>query len=105
MKFKSIFFIILLVTITYSGCISLNKSEFDHYINEAQWIRDGEPIIFEGENWYPIDIIENLLDEEVVIIETYRDEKVYIEKKEVRPYNRLYTKFGKRKYRLFEKND
>jgi len=32
---------------------------------EAKWIRDGEPIEFEGESWFPMDSVENFLDSEV----------------------------------------
>jgi hypothetical protein len=85
--------------------VALEKNESEYSIIEAQWIREGQPIIFEGKKWYPQDIIENLLDDEMLKIYTYKKEPVYIEKKEVRPYDRLYTKFGKNKYRLFEKND
>lgn len=95
---------IFLSLFNYS-CVSLNTRSAEHSITEAQWIKEGEPIIFEEENWYPKDIIEVLLDEEMLQIYTYRDEQVYIEKIEVRPYNRLYTKFEENKYRLFEKND
>ncbi|MFZ5800873.1 MAG: hypothetical protein ACOY3D_05825 [Candidatus Omnitrophota bacterium] len=71
---------------------------------EAQWIRDGQPLEFEGEKWFPADVVENLLDEEVAPVGNYQGVEIFIEKSDVRPYSRLYTKFGKHKYRLFEKN-
>ena len=71
---------------------------------EADWIRNGEPVEFEKESWYPVDGIENLLDSEVVLIDEYRGVQVFVEKLDVRPYERLYTKFGLNRFRYFEKN-
>jgi len=98
-------YLILALSIIGSSCVSLNKKMVEHSFSEAQWIRNGEPIVFEGEKWFPRDVIENLHDDEMLNIFIYNEENVYIEKREVRPYNRLYTKFGKYQYRLFEKND
>ena len=70
---------------------------------EAQWIRDGEPIEFEGELWYPMDMVDILLDSEVVPVADYRQVQVFIERIDVRPYHRLYTKFGRNKFRIFTK--
>ena len=65
MKIKSLIVLILL-SLTYYGCVALNKETTASSIQEAQWIRNGESIIFEGEEWRPKDIIENLLDDEVL---------------------------------------
>ncbi len=70
---------------------------------EAEWIRNGQPIQFEGELWFPADGIENLLDSEMDLVDAYNDVEVFVEKKDVRPYSRLYTKFAKNKFRFFEK--
>ncbi len=70
---------------------------------EAKWIRDGEPIEFEGELWYPADGIESLLDSEVYHIGEYKDVQIFIDKLDVRPYERLYTKYGKNQFRYFAK--
>ena len=70
---------------------------------EAEWIRNGEPIAFEGEMWYPQDGIESLTDSEVLQVGEYRELKVFVDKIDVRPFERLYTKFGVNKYRYFEK--
>ncbi len=102
---KNLVFILLILATLYPGCANLERNNPDDSIMESQWIRNGEPIIFEDEAWYPKDVIENLKDEEMLLIFTYNGEKVYIEKREVRPYNRLYTKFGKYQFRLFERND
>jgi len=73
----------------------------DYPSREADWIRNGEPIMFEDEAWYPTDDIENLLDREVILMGHYRDIPFYIEKRDVRPMNRIYTKFDYHKYRVF----
>ncbi len=70
---------------------------------EPEWIRNGEPIEFEGHKWYPKDGIDSLTDAEVLQIGEYRGVKFFIDKIDVRPYDRLYTKFGVNKYRYFEK--
>lgn len=72
---------------------------------EAQWIRDGEPIEFEGQMWYPADGVESLLDSEVYLLGEQRGAQFFADKTDVRPYNRLYTKFGKNQFRYFEKKD
>ena len=72
---------------------------------EAEWIRQGEPIEFEGERWYPVDGVENLLDSEVYLAGEYRGVQIFVEKMDVRPYDRLYTKFEKNRFRYFEKRN
>jgi len=69
---------------------------------EADWIRSGEPIEFEGIQWFPSDNLENLLDTEVYPVSEYRGVQIFTEYSDVRPYNRLYTRFNKNRYRLFE---
>jgi len=69
---------------------------------EAQWIRNGEPIDFEGALWYPADGIEVLRDSEVYLVAEYRGLQVFADRIDVRPYDRLYTKFGKNKFRYFK---
>ena len=70
---------------------------------EAEWIRNGEPMEFEDELWYPVDDIESFLDSEVSVVGEYKGVQFFIDKVDVRPYERLYTKFGRNKFRLFEK--
>ena len=72
---------------------------------EAEWIRNGQPIEFEAEQWYPQDSVDILLDQEVYWIGSYNDTEVFDEKADVRPYNRIYTKFGKNKFRVFTKKE
>ena len=70
---------------------------------EAEWIRNGEPIEFEKEFWYPADSIESFLDSEMSLLGEYRGVQFFIDKVDVRPYDRLYTKFSRNKFRFFEK--
>ena len=70
---------------------------------EEAWIRNGEPIKFANEKWYPCDDVENLLDSEVYILGEYRGIQFFVEKTDVRPYNRLDTKFSRNRFRFFEK--
>ncbi|MFH1359647.1 MAG: hypothetical protein ABIJ41_01245 [Candidatus Omnitrophota bacterium] len=70
---------------------------------EALWIRNGEPIKFENEMWYPSDTLENLLDYEVILMGDYRGVEYFIEKADVRPFGQLYTKFAAHKFRKFRK--
>lgn len=70
---------------------------------EAPWIRDGEPIEFENRLWYPADGTENFLDSEMLFVAEYRGVPVFVDKVDVRPYDRLYTKFDRNKFRFFEK--
>ena len=72
---------------------------------EPDWIRDGEPIEFAGERWYPQDDVETLTDSEMLLIGEYRGVEFFIEKIDIKPYNRLYTKFDEYRFRLFEKRE
>ena len=71
---------------------------------EAEWILNGEPIEFENERWYPADSAENLLDEEVTPVGIWKGVEFFTGRLDVRPYIRLYTKFDKNKFRIYEKN-
>jgi len=76
---------------------------FSYNNTEAAWIRNGEPIEYEGESWYPADDTETLMDSEVYIIGEYRGVQYFVDRVDVRPYDRLYTKFGHYKFRYFER--
>ena len=97
----------LLLTMLFSGCQTTKSGKSGKLKTyavsnaEAVWITNGEPIEFEGENWYPQDGIETLLDSEVRLIGEYRDVQFFVDQVDVRPYNRLYTKFGKNRFRYF----
>lgn len=103
-----IFCSIIGIMIIFSGCrtTSGNVGQMQSFalpVAEEQWILNGEPIEFEGEWWYPQDGIESLQDSEVYLLGTYRDVQYFVDKIDVRPYDRLYTKFGKNKFRFFKK--
>jgi len=69
---------------------------------EAKWIREGEPLQFEDERWYPQDAVDVLLDSEVYLLGEYRGVQFFIQKADVRPFHTLYTKFGPNKFRMFK---
>lgn len=103
-----IFCIALLLTITTTGCQSTsgkNKHMPNYALSsiEAEWIRNGEPIEFESELWYPVDGVEGFLDSEMRFMGTHQGVEYFIDKVDVRPFSRLYTKFEKNKFRFFEK--
>lgn len=99
---------VLLAGMFFNGCAhrkSGNSGNLQSYAfpnTEADWIRNGEPIEYEGEQWYPADGIESLTDTEVSPIYEHDGVTVFIDKVDVRPYDRLYTKFGVNKYRYFK---
>lgn len=70
---------------------------------EASWIRDGQPLIFEDEAWIPTDDIEVLTDKEVYLMGEYKKIQFFVEKADVRPYDRLYTKFAENRFRAYTK--
>ena len=95
---------IILSLFFFFGCQSADTLKVFHSAPvEAEWIRNGEPLIFEGGKWYPADAIENLLDSEVYQIGEYNGVEIFVEMTDVRPFERLYTKFAKNKFRFFEK--
>ena len=105
---KSLFAIACISLLFLIGCQTTggNVGHMQSYpiaIVEAQWIRNGEPIEFEEEQWYPADSVEGFLDSEMTLIGTFRDVQFFIDKVDVRPYARLYTKFGRNQFRFFEK--
>ena len=94
-------------TIFVAGCVTTSRTDEAPIVTAAQltepvWIRNGEPIVFEGEDWFPTDEVENLLDSEVYQAGTYLDQPFFIEKIDVRPFDRVYTHFSKNRYRAFE---
>ena len=105
---KSIYMIVLVSGFFLTGCQTTggNVGHLQSYpvtAVEAKWIRDGEPIEFEDQLWYPADSVEGFLDSEMALVGTYRDVHFFIDKIDVRPYDRLYTKFGRNQFRFFEK--
>jgi len=92
----------------FSGCSSIrgNVGTMSIYKipdQEAEWIRNGEPLLFEGESWYPQDRVDLFLDSEVARVGEYKGVQIFISQEDVRPYRRLYTKFSYNKFRVFKK--
>ncbi len=107
---RKLLILCVLVMICAAGCDSTkgNVGQMQTYSFsnlEPAWIRNGEPIKFEGAQWYPTDGVENLLDSEVYSVGEYRGVPFFVEKIDIRPYNRLYTKFDKNKFRYFKKRE
>ncbi len=91
-----------------AGCArnSGNIGQLQSYpapVIEASWVRNGEPIVFEGKSWFPVDDVEVLMDSEVFQIGEYKDVQIFVEKVDAKPYERIYTKFARGKYRYFER--
>lgn len=71
--------------------------------NEPDWIRNGEPISYEGDLWYPQDMYDVLMDTEVLSLGEHQGVQFFVGKIDVRPYDRLYTKFAHNKFRVYKK--
>jgi hypothetical protein len=96
----------------FSGCMSMsssgNNGQVQSYpapVIEAAWIRNGEPITYDGRKWYPANDFETLDDSEVFQIGEYKDVQIFVEKIATKPYDRIYTKFDKGKFRYWELKD
>ena len=93
------------------GCASVNPGNdgqvqsYPAPVIEASWIRDGDPIDFDGSKWYPVNDYEVLSDAEVFQVAEYRGVQVFVEKIATKPYDRIYTKFDKNKFRYYERRD
>lgn len=102
----SLFFIVGLAAVVL-GCAGRagnngNVQSYSFPNVEPDWIRNGESLKYEDTAWYPEDGIESLTDDEVLPIGDYRGVKIFVEKTDVRPYERIYTKFGVNKFRYFK---
>lgn len=97
-----------LLIVGSSGCVSSSGSNggqlesFSFMLPEAEWIRNGDPIEYDGKLWYPQDETENLIDSEVYLLGEYRGVQFFIEKIDVKPYDRIYTKFSRNRFRYFQ---
>jgi len=77
----------LFACMMFTGCTSNMKAgnlghlqTYPIHSTEPVWIRDGEPIEFEGEMWYPVDGVETLMDSEVYILGEYRGTQFFVDK-------------------------
>jgi hypothetical protein len=97
--------VLLLFLFWGAGCATSSeiKPGYSDAGLEAQWIRDGQPLEFENEWWYPTDFMETFLTDEVYPLGEYKGVQFFADKADVRPYQRLYTRFSRLKYRVFEK--
>ena len=80
-----------------------NMPTYDAPSKEADWIRSGEPIEFQDELWFPQDGFDILLDSEVYLLGVHKDVPFFAHKIDIMPYQRLYTKFGRNKFRIYQK--
>ena len=104
MHVKIICISLLISFVFLSGC-SLNGGIINYYhVNEASWIRKGEPIEFEEDFWYPTDTVENFLGKEMLFKGKFKGVKFFTERKDIRPFSYLYTKFDENQFRTYEKN-
>lgn len=93
------------------GCTTVNPGNdgqvqsYPAPVIEAGWIRNGEPIEYDGSKWYPVNDFEVLDDSEVFQVTEYKGVQVFVEKIAIKPYERIYTKFDKNKFRYFERRD
>ena len=98
-----------LMSATLTGCqagAAGNKGKMQTYPvgeREAEWIREGQPIPFENESWYPTDNIEVFTDREMILMGEHKNVQFFTDKTDVRPFDRLYTKFSRNQFRIFEK--
>ena len=99
LAFMGLSFILTLTSCSLHGASVSPQYPIPH--EEADWIVKGEPLKFEGQLWYPQDYVDILLDSEVAPVGEYKDVQFFVEKIDVRPYDRLYTKFGLNKFRVF----
>jgi len=98
--------VMMAILLGLAGCSHLEQNAgqmamFQIPEQEAQWIQDGEPIVYEGQQWYPEDRFDVLLDSEVYFKGAYRDVPFFVQKIDVRPYRKIFTKFGRNKFRIF----
>ena len=110
-KLKRLMFTVWFMAIGFGGgCASMNAGNNGQVVSypapaiEAGWIRNGEPIEYDGSKWYPVNDYEVLQDSEVFQISEYKGVQVFVEKIATKPYQRIYTKFDKNKFRYFERN-
>lgn len=99
-------FFLIVTAAVFFGCMSANQNagmmaKYAFPEVEEAWIRNGEPIEFEGRQWYPQARYDLLLDSEMFLQGEYRGVPFFTEKIDVRPYSKVFTKFGRNKFRVY----
>jgi len=108
---KAWLFSLWFLMIGIGGCTSVNSGNDGQLQSypapaiEAGWIRNGEPILYDGYKWYPVNDYEVMDDSEVYQITEFKGVQVFVAKIDTKPYDRIYTKFDKNKFRYFERRD
>ena len=110
LKMNTLYLCFLLLGVSLcAGCVSNNSGnngQLESYpapVVEAGWIRNGEPLVYEEHQWFAVRDTESLMDAEVYQIGEYKGVQIFVDKVDVKPYERIYTKFAKGKYRYFER--
>jgi hypothetical protein len=93
--------ICILTVLFLFGCASSKPISTLSY-SEPNWVREGEAIELEGKSWYPLDVIEHFQDDEMLRVGEFRNESVYVERRDVKPYDRLYMKIDVLTFRAFQ---
>jgi hypothetical protein len=100
-----------MLSVFLGGCASVNPGNVGQVQSyptpaiEATWIRNGEPIEFSGDKWYPVNDYEALEDSEVYQVGEYKGVQIFVERIATKPYERIYTKFDKNKFRYYERRE
>ncbi len=111
MRLRSMFALSLLSAVFAAGCAhdrtGNNDGQLQSYpypVVEAGWVRNGEPIEYGGQRWFPVNDVEILMDSEVTVIGEYKGTPIFVDKIDTKPYDRIYTKFAKNKFRYYERS-
>ena len=105
------FVLCFIITGFWGGCASVNSDNggqvqsYPYPVIEAEWIRNGGPVEYDGSKWYPVNDYEVLQDQEVYQVSEYKGVQVFVEKIATKPYGRIYTKFDKNKFRYWERRE
>src|SRR3989338_6913457 len=111
MRLRSLCALSLFSAVFAAGCVNGhtgdNNGQLQSYLYpvvEAGWIRNGEPIEYGGQRWFSVNDVEILMDSEVAVIGEYKGTQIFVDKIDTKPYDRLYTKFAKNKFRYYERS-
>ena len=99
---------IIFISLALGGCALSDKNattaeSWSYPLSEPDWVREGQPIDYDGAKWFPTRDVENLLDSEVYPLGEYKGVKFFFDRTDIKPFERIYTQFGRNRYRAFEK--